>query len=235
VNHAHHDHAHGPSPERRIGTAFFLNIAFTLLEIAGGFWTNSMAVLSDALHDLGDSVALALTWQFARISKRKGDEVFTFGYRRFSLLGALVMSIVLFAGGLVVVFESVPRIITPEPTNAPGMLALAIVGVLVNGIAALRMHGGRSIGERMAPKDDAMVLPGVVDTVGCREVHRPFQPVPCHRRAHPERMAGTNRMVRLWGWKFRARRPQSQAATPSVELKAGHETGIHKLNLIEHP
>ena len=147
--HVHDGHAHGPSSERRIGTAFFLNLAFTLIEVAGGIWTNSMAVLSDALHDLGDSVALGLSWRFARISKRSGDEVFTFGYRRFSLLGALVMSIVLFAGGLFVLFESIPRIASPEPTNARGMLALAIVGILVNGIAALRMHGGRSVGERL--------------------------------------------------------------------------------------
>jgi cobalt-zinc-cadmium efflux system protein len=148
MGHAHHGHHHGSS-ERRISTAFFLNLAFTLLEIAGGLWTNSMAVLSDALHDLGDSIALGLTWRFARISKRTGDEVFTFGYRRFSLLGALVMSIVLFAGGVVVLFEAIPRILSPQATNAPGMFALAIVGVLVNGIAALRMRGGRSVGERI--------------------------------------------------------------------------------------
>jgi len=147
--HAHHGHAHRPSSERRISTAFFLNLAFTLIEIAGGIWTNSMAVLSDALHDLGDSVALGLTWHFARVSKQRGDETFTFGYRRFSLLGALVMSIVLFAGGVVVLFRAIPRIFAPETTNAPGMFALAVVGILVNGIAALRMRGGRSVGERI--------------------------------------------------------------------------------------
>lgn len=149
MGHAHHGHHHGSSSERRISTAFLLNLAFTLFEIAGGLWTNSMAVLSDALHDLGDSIALGLAWHFARISKRTGDEVFTFGYRRFSLLGALIMSLVLFAGGVVVLFRAIPRIITPEATNAPGMFALAIVGVLVNGIAALRMRGGRSVGERI--------------------------------------------------------------------------------------
>jgi len=147
--HSHHGHSHGPSSEQRIGTAFFLNLAFTLIEIVGGIWTNSMAILSDALHDLGDSIALGLTWHFARVSKRRGDETFTFGYRRFSLLGALVMSIVLFAGGMVVLFEAIPRILSPERTNVQGMFALAIVGVLVNGIAALRMHGGRSVGERL--------------------------------------------------------------------------------------
>jgi len=148
-HHHGHDHAHGISSERRIGTAFFLNLSFTLLEIAGGLWTNSIAVLSDALHDLGDSLALGLTWRFTRLSRRKGDEVFTFGYRRFTLLGALVMSIVLFAGGIFVLFEAVPRIISPQPTNAKGMLLLAGIGILVNGIAALRMHGGSNLSERV--------------------------------------------------------------------------------------
>jgi len=147
--HSHHGHSHGPSAEGRIGVAFFLNLAFTIVEIVGGLWTNSMAVLSDALHDLGDSIALGLSWHFARISTRQGDETFTFGYRRFSLLGALVMSIVLFAGGLVVLFEAIPRILRPEATNAQGMFGLAIVGIVVNGMAALRMHGGRSVGERI--------------------------------------------------------------------------------------
>ena len=146
---AHAHHHHGASSEARIGAAFFLNLAFTVLELVGGLWTNSMAVLSDALHDLGDSIALGLTWHLARLSKRRGDEVFTFGYRRFTLLGVLVMSVVLFAGGLVVIFESIPRLLSPQATDVRGMLLLAAVGILVNGIAALRMRGGRSLGERV--------------------------------------------------------------------------------------
>jgi cobalt-zinc-cadmium efflux system protein len=148
VSHGH-GHSHAPSSERRIGTAFFLNLGFTVLEIVGGLMTNSVAVLSDALHDLGDSIALGLTWHLTRLSKRQGDEVFTFGYRRFSLLGALVMSVVLFGGGILVLFEAIPRLIAPQPTDARGMLILAGVGILVNGVAALRMHGGRSLGERV--------------------------------------------------------------------------------------
>lgn len=147
-----HGHAHGThaeSSERRIGTAFFLNLAFTVVEIGGGLWTNSLAVLSDALHDLGDSIALALSWRFARMAGRAGDEVYTFGYRRFSLLGVLVMSVVLFAGGLFVLFESVPRLLAPEQANAQGMLILAVVGIVVNGAAAIRMRGGGSLGERV--------------------------------------------------------------------------------------
>ena len=142
-----HDHGHGS--DRRIATAFALNLFFALVEIAGGLWTNSLAVLSDALHDLGDSVALGLTWHFSRISQRKGDETFTFGYRRFSLLGALVMALVLFGGGFVVLFEAIPRLMSPEASDPRGMIYLAIGGILVNGLAALRMRGGRGLSERI--------------------------------------------------------------------------------------
>jgi cobalt-zinc-cadmium efflux system protein len=144
-----HNHSHAGEDERRIAGAFFLNLAFTLIEAVGGLLTNSMAVLSDALHDLGDSIALGLAWHFARLSKREGNEVFTFGYRRFSLVGALVMSIVLFAGGGLVLFRAIPRILAPEPSNAEGMLILAGIGIAVNGFAALRMRAGRSLGERI--------------------------------------------------------------------------------------
>jgi cobalt-zinc-cadmium efflux system protein len=147
MEHAHRRHE--PSSGSRIGFAFWLNLAFALLEIAGGLWTNSVAVLSDALHDFGDSVALGLTWHFARLSKRKGDETFTFGYRRFSLLGALVMSFVLFAGGFVVLSRAVERLMAPVASNATGMIYLAVAGIAINGIAALRTHGGRSLSERV--------------------------------------------------------------------------------------
>lgn len=144
-----HTHRHEPSPGSRIGVAFWLNLAFAILEVVGGLWTNSVAVLSDALHDFGDSVALGLTWHFARVSERRGDETFTFGYRRFSLLGALVMSFVLFAGGLVVLFEAIPRLLSPEAANAKGMIYLAVAGIAINGIAALRTRTGRSLSERV--------------------------------------------------------------------------------------
>jgi cobalt-zinc-cadmium efflux system protein len=146
-----HDDSSGPSSvaERRIGFAFFLNLAFTLIEAAGGVWTNSMAVLSDALHDLGDCIALALGWHFQRVSKRSGDEVYTFGYRRFSLLSALSMSILLIGGAAIVLWKSVPRLISPQETNATGMMVLACVGIAANGWAALRMRGGRSLSERV--------------------------------------------------------------------------------------
>jgi cobalt-zinc-cadmium efflux system protein len=146
-----HDHDSGLSAaaERRIGFAFFLNLGFTVIEAVGGVWTNSMAVLSDALHDLGDCVALALGWHFQRVSRKSGDEVYTFGYRRFSLLSALSMSILLIGGGGIVLWKSIPRLVSPQETNVTGMLILAGVGIVANGWAVLRMRGGRSLSERV--------------------------------------------------------------------------------------
>ncbi len=158
VTHGHADHpqhahapghSHGLAASKRIGTALALNLTFTAVELAGGLLTNSLAILSDALHDLGDTVSLALAWRMAKISSRRGDETFSYGYRRFSLLGAVVMSALLIGGGVVVVAEAVPRLLRPETTYAPGMFFLAIGGLLINGLAAVRMRGGRSLNERI--------------------------------------------------------------------------------------
>lgn len=142
-------HAHELPASKRIGAALVLNLAFTVIELVGGLLTNSLAILSDALHDLGDTVSLVLAWQLARISSRRGDETFSYGYRRFSLLGAVVMSALLIAGGVIVAAEAIPRLFHPEATYAPGMLFLAIGGLAINGLAALRMRGGRSLNERI--------------------------------------------------------------------------------------
>ena len=143
-NHHHHHHAGD-----NIGVAFSLNLAFTLLEIIGGLYTNSLAILSDAVHDLGDSLSLGLAWYLDRTSQRDADHRFTYGYRRFSLLGALITTIVLIAGSLYVLAQAIPRLIRPEPAHAPGMALFAVLGILVNGAAALRLRGDNSLNARM--------------------------------------------------------------------------------------
>ncbi len=149
VSNGGHPHRLRRASERRLSVAFALNLSFFVFEIAGGLWTNSMAILSDALHDLGDSASLGLSWYLNRVAQRKGDEVFSFGYRRFSLLGALLTGLVLVAGSILILAEAVPRILHPEQANAPGMLIFAMVGIVVNGVAALRLHGGRTLNERV--------------------------------------------------------------------------------------
>lgn len=144
-SHAHtHDHAAGSN----IKVAFFLNLFFSVIEIVGGIFTNSVAILSDALHDLGDSFSLALAWYFQRLSKKKRDVKFSYGYKRFSLLGALINSLVLLLGSFFVISESVKRLMEPEQAHAKGMLILAIFGIAINGLAFLRLKKGTSLNER---------------------------------------------------------------------------------------
>lgn len=144
-----HSHKHQHQSTRNIRTAFFLNLGFTVFEIFGGLWTNSMAILADALHDLGDSFSLGLSWYLDKKSKKSGDEKYSFGYHRFSLLGAVINGIILTGGSLYILSEAIPRLLKPEHSNAKGMLLFAIIGIAVNGVAALRMKGGKTMNERM--------------------------------------------------------------------------------------
>jgi cobalt-zinc-cadmium efflux system protein len=146
--HSHHGHSHHHST-KNIKVAFFLNLGFTVLEIIGGFFVNSVAILSDALHDLGDSLSLGISWYLQNRSKKEADNKFTFGYSRFSILGALVNSIILLAGSCFVIYEAVNRLIHPEPSDATGMFIFAIIGVAVNGYAAFRLSHGKSLNERV--------------------------------------------------------------------------------------
>lgn len=148
--HHHHHHESGASgSSRNIAVAFALNTAFALIEIVGGLYTNSMAILSDAVHDLGDSLSLGFAWYFERKSRRERDERYTYGYRRFSLLGAFINATILLVSSIFIIRESVLRLFEPEPPDAQGMAILAIIGVAVNGYALLRLRKGESVNERV--------------------------------------------------------------------------------------
>jgi len=140
-----HSHTHSNDIGAGIKVAFFLNLAFALFEVVGGLWINSMAILSDALHDFADSLSLGLSWYLASYSERQGDERYSYGYRRFSLLSALINVVVLIAGSLLVLVEAVPRLVHAEHVNAQGMMVFAIIGIVVNGAAALRVRGGKTL------------------------------------------------------------------------------------------
>jgi len=146
---ATHTHNHSHSEESNIGLAFFLNTSFTVIELIGGLLTNSIAILSDAVHDLGDSISLALAWYFQKLSKKGSTKQYSYGYKRFSLLGAIINSIVLVAGSIYILSEAIPRLFSPQETNAKGMFLLAIFGIIVNGIGVLRTRKAKSINERV--------------------------------------------------------------------------------------
>jgi cobalt-zinc-cadmium efflux system protein len=144
----HHDHHHH-TDVTNIKTAFLLNLFFTVVEIIGGFLTNSIAILSDAIHDLGDCLSLGLAWYFQKVAKKGSDSSYSYGYKRFSLLGAIINSIVLVSGSIIILTVAIPRIIHPVAANTEGMFLLAILGVLVNGAAVFRLKKGKSINERV--------------------------------------------------------------------------------------
>ena len=147
-DHTHHSHHHDHST-KNITVAFWLNTGFALLEVAGGLYTNSVAILSDALHDFGDSLSLGLSWYFQKKSTRKRDPSFSYGYGRFSLLGAFINSFVLVIGSVFILQEAIDRLSHPQTPDATGMLILSVIGILVNGMAMLRLKRGSSLNERV--------------------------------------------------------------------------------------
>lgn len=149
-HHTHHHHAHSENESpKNIIVAFWLNTGFAVLQIAGGIYTNSMAILANAVHDLGDSLSLGLAYYFQKKSRREKDQLYTYGYQRFSLLGAFINSIILIVSSVFIIRESVTRLFQPEAPDAKGMVILAIVGVAVNGYALLSLKKGTSINEKV--------------------------------------------------------------------------------------
>lgn len=147
--HHHHDHHYGHTEVKNIRAAFFLNLSFTIIELVGGLITNSVAILSDAVHDLGDSFSLGLSWYFQKVAKRPRTKEYTYGYKRFSLLGAVINSVVLLVGSILILTHAIPRLFNPQHPDVKGMLLLAVLGVIINGMAVLRLRKGSSINERV--------------------------------------------------------------------------------------
>ncbi len=144
-----HSHSHSHGGSKNILMAFFLNASFSIIELIGGYLTNSVAIYSDALHDFGDSLALLFSYFAERLSYKKADRKFTFGYRRFSVLAGLINGLILLAGSVFVIFEAVKRIQNPEPVKAEGMILLAILGIVVNGLAAYKMSKAEGSNPKM--------------------------------------------------------------------------------------
>ncbi len=128
---------------------FGLNLVFTVIELVGGILTGSMAILADAVHDLGDTASIGLALIFNRLARRRRDRTFSYGYRRLELLSALLNSVVLLIGSAVIIYEAIPRLLDPQPVDSLGMLLLAVVGIVFNGIAVLRLRQGEGANERV--------------------------------------------------------------------------------------
>jgi cobalt-zinc-cadmium efflux system protein len=148
-NHSHSHVENKDFSKKSIRLAFYLNLGFAIFEIFGGLFTNSLSIISNALHDFGDSFALGLAWYFSKLSEKKQTLTFSYGFKRFSLLAALVNGLILVAGSLFIFSRAIPRIIHPEVINAHGILFFAIFGITINGIAAWRVRKGKTLNEQM--------------------------------------------------------------------------------------
>lgn len=143
-----HIHHHHHSRTKNIRIAFFLNLGFTIIEFIGGALTNSTAILADAVHDLGDSFALGQAWYFEHVSHKRGDRRYTYGFKRFAMLGALISTLILLTSSFYILSEAIPRIFHPEPSDAEGMVILAIIGIIVNGYAMMKLINEKGINAR---------------------------------------------------------------------------------------
>jgi cobalt-zinc-cadmium efflux system protein len=142
-------HKHPSTREKNIRWAVFLNVTFTIIELIGGLLTNSLAILSDALHDLGDSVALITSLIAEKKAKKPADLKRTYGYQRLSLFSAVFTTIILITGSFFIISEAIPRLFHPETPDASGMMIIAIIGILANGAGMLKLRTGRSQSEKI--------------------------------------------------------------------------------------
>ena len=127
--------------------AFFLNLSYAIVEfIAGGIFGSS-AVLADSVHDLGDAIAIGISAFLESISNREEDSHYTLGYKRFSLLGAMVTAVILMTGSVLVILENIAKIFHPQPVNDEGILWLGIIAITINVLASLVIRKGQTKNE----------------------------------------------------------------------------------------
>lgn len=134
--------------ERNILIAFILNLFFSLFEFIGGIFTGSVAILSDAIHDIGDAASIGISYFLERKSKKQPDSNYTYGYLRYSVLGSIITTLILLFGSAAVIYNAVLRIITPTEINYNGMIIFAVFGVGINFIAALVTKDGDSLNQK---------------------------------------------------------------------------------------
>ena len=134
--------------ERNILVAFLLNIAFSIFEFVGGIFTGSVAIISDSIHDIGDSLSIGISFFLEKKSKKKPDDKYTYGYIRYSVMGGAITTVILLLGSILVIYNAIKRIINPVEINYNGMIIFAIIGVVVNFLAAYFTREGDSLNQK---------------------------------------------------------------------------------------
>ncbi len=143
-----HEHHHRGAPDR-VRAAFLLNLCFTILEGVGGALVGSVAIVADAVHDLGDTISLGVALLLEKHAERKPDKRFSYGYRRMSALSALITATVVLVGSVFVIVTAGKRFFEPSEPHGWAMLGLAVFGLGVNGFAAWYLSRGGTHNERM--------------------------------------------------------------------------------------
>ena len=134
--------------EKNILIAFLLNISFSIFELVGGIFTNSVAILSDSIHDLGDAISIGISYILEKMSKKKPNDTYTYGYKRYSIIGSVITTTILLAGSSFVIYESIKRLMNPVEVNYSGMLLFSIFGVIVNFVASYVTRDGNSLNQK---------------------------------------------------------------------------------------
>lgn len=134
--------------EKNILIAFILNLFFSIFEFIGGTITGSVAIISDAIHDMGDSLSIGISYFLEKKSKKKPDEKYTYGYIRYSIIGSVITTVILLCGSVVVIYNAIIRIINPIVINYDGMIIFAVGGVVINFFAAYFTRQGDSLNQK---------------------------------------------------------------------------------------
>ena len=134
--------------EKNIFLAFILNFAFSIFEFFGGIFTGSVAILSDAVHDIGDAASIGVAFFLEKKSKRQPDKIYTYGYARYSVIGSVITTLILLFGSTMVIYNAIKRIIAPVEIRYDGMIIFAVVGVFVNFLAAFLTREGDSLNQK---------------------------------------------------------------------------------------
>jgi len=134
--------------QKNILIAFILNLTFSVFEFFGGFFTGSVAILSDAVHDIGDAASIGISYLLEKKSKKQPDEEYTYGYARYSVIGSVITTMILLFGSVMVIYNAVGRVLDPVPINYDGMIVFAVVGVCVNVAAAVFTREGGSLNQK---------------------------------------------------------------------------------------
>lgn len=134
--------------EKNILIAFILNILFSIFELFGGILTNSISIISDSIHDIGDAISIGISYALEKISKKEPDDIYTYGYARYSVIGAVITTALLLVGSIFIIINAVKRIINPVIINYDGMIIFALFGVIVNFLAAYFTSNGESLNQR---------------------------------------------------------------------------------------